>query len=332
VVHHAICAIIEPLFERGFIFDSYANRVGKGTHAAVARYERFRDRAAYVLRCDVFRYFPAIDHDILKADLRRRIACQRTLWLIDAIIDGSNAQEPVHIHYSGDDLFTPYRRRRGLPLGNLTSQFFANVYLDGLDHFCKEVLRADGYVRYVDDFALFHDDASVLDDWWQRIAIYLAGRRLSLHPRKTQIRPTEEPAAFLGYVLAPERRGLPEDNVRRFRNRWRSLRDRVSAGSIAEDEAAHRVRSWIAHAEHADTWRLRHAIFRGSLFDPARDPLFRDGPRGPKREPARSPLAIASCAAVPGTTIRGTAARRTATGTNPTTETTISGSASLARP
>ena len=331
-MHHASAPSSSRRSSAALSSNCYANRVGKGTHAAVARYERFRDRAAYVLRCDVFRYFPAIDHDILKADLRRRIACQRTLWLIDAIIDGSNAQEPVHIHYSGDDLFTPYRRRRGLPLGNLTSQFFANVYLDGLDHFCKEVLRADGYVRYVDDFALFHDDASVLDDWWQRIAIYLAGRRLSLHPRKTQIRPTEEPAAFLGYVLAPERRGLPEDNVRRFRNRWRGLRDRVSAGSIAEDEAAHRVRSWIAHAEHADTWRLRHAIFRGGLFDPARDPLFRDGPRGPKREPARSPLAIASCAAVPGTTIRGTAARRTATGTNPTTETTISGSASLARP
>jgi RNA-directed DNA polymerase len=108
VVHHALCAVIEPLFERGFIFDSYANRVDKGTHAAVARYERFRDRAAHVLRCDIFRYFPAIDHALLKQDLRRRIACERTLWLIDAIIDGSNAQEPVHIRYPGDDLFTPW--------------------------------------------------------------------------------------------------------------------------------------------------------------------------------------------------------------------------------
>lgn len=146
VVHHALCAVIEPLFERGFIFDSYANRVDKGTHAAVARYERFRDRAAFVLRCDIFRYFPAIDHAILKQDLRRRIACERTLWLVDAIIDGSNAQESVHIHYPGDDLFTPWQRRRGLPLGNLTSQFFANLYLDGLDHFCTEVLRPCGYL------------------------------------------------------------------------------------------------------------------------------------------------------------------------------------------
>ena len=151
VVHHALCSVVEPIFERGFIFDSYANRLGKGTHKAIWRYERYRDRYRHVLRCDIYRYFPAIDHLILKADLRRRISCPRTLWLLDAVIDGSNPQEPVHTHYPGDDLLTPLARRRGLPIGNLTSQFFANVYLDGLDHFATEVLRAP-YVRYVDDF------------------------------------------------------------------------------------------------------------------------------------------------------------------------------------
>ena len=137
-VQHALCAVVEPLFERGFIHDSYANRKGKGTHRAVARYERFR----HVLRCDIHRYFPAIDHGLLKRDLRRRIACARTLALADRIIDTSNPQEPVCLYYPGDDLFTPFERRRGLPIGNLTSQLFANLYLDGLDHFCKEVLRA----------------------------------------------------------------------------------------------------------------------------------------------------------------------------------------------
>ena len=123
------------------------------------------DRFEAVLRCDVYRYFPAIDHEILKADVRRRIRCERTLRLIDAIIDGSNPQEPVHRYYPGDDLFTPFERRRGLPIGNLTSQLFANVYLDGLDHFVKEVLCAKGYLRYVDDFAVFHDDPAVLAGW-----------------------------------------------------------------------------------------------------------------------------------------------------------------------
>ena len=267
VVHHALCAVIEPLFERGFVFDSYANRTGKGTHRAVARYERFRNRFGHVLRCDLYRYFPAIDHAVLKADLRHRIRCERTLWLIDAVIDGSNPQEPVHLYYPGDDLFTPFERRRGLPIGNLTSQLFANVHLDGLDHYVKEVLRAPGYLRYVDDFALFHDDPAVLEEWRGRIGAYLARRRLSLHPRKTYVAATAEPTTFLGYVLLPNgRRRLPEDNVRRFRNRLRSMGDRLRAGSLTPEEAQPRIASWVAHAKHANTRRLRRALFRGGPF------------------------------------------------------------------
>ena len=135
-----------------------------------------------MLRCDVYRYFPAIDHEILKRDLRRRVGCERTLSLGDRIVDGSNRQEPVNLYFPGDDLFAPYQRRRGLPIGNLTSQFFSNLYLDGLDHYCKEVLRAKGYLRYVDDFALFHDDRERLEDWRMRIERWLEGRRLRLHP------------------------------------------------------------------------------------------------------------------------------------------------------
>jgi RNA-directed DNA polymerase len=147
VVHHALCAVVEPIFERGFIDDSYANRLGKGTHRAIARYEQFRDRHAWVLSADILRFFPAVDHAILKDVLRRRIACPATLWLLDTIIDGANPQEPVNRYFPGDDLFTPFERRRGLPIGNLTSQFFGNLYLDRLDHFVTEVLRAPGYVR-----------------------------------------------------------------------------------------------------------------------------------------------------------------------------------------
>ena len=112
VVHHAVHAVVTPLFERGFIHHGYANRAGRGTHRAVARYERLRDRHRHVLRGDVFRYFPAIDHAILKADLRRRIACRRTLAVLDRIIDGSNPRAPARRYYPGDDLFTPYERRR----------------------------------------------------------------------------------------------------------------------------------------------------------------------------------------------------------------------------
>ncbi len=271
VVHHALCAVVEPLFERGFIADSYANRLGKGTHRAVARYEHFRDRHGYVLRADIFRFFPAIDHAILKADLRRRIACEDTLWLLDTIIDGSNAQEPVERYFPGDDLWEPFVRRRGLPIGNLTSQFFGNLYLDRLDHFVQEVLRAPGYLRYVDDFALFDEDPERLGHWRERIAEFLCGRRLLLHPDKTLILPTEQPTPFLGYELHPRGlRRLPEAKVRRFRNRLRGMRDRWRAGTIEPVEVRQRVQAWIGHAAFADTWRLRHAIFRGRAFDPAR--------------------------------------------------------------
>ena len=221
------------------------------------------------------------------------------------------------LYFPGDDLLTPLDRRRGLPVGNLSSQFFANVYLDGLDHFCKEVLRAKGYLRYVDDFALFHDDAAQLATWRQRIADYLNGRRLRLHPRKTSIVSTAEPAPFLGFVLLPDgRRRLPEDNVRRFRNRLRGLRDRWPQGTVTKEEINQRIQSWIAHAEHANTWRLRQSIFRTGWFDPAREP---------------DPPPSAFCAVAPGTTNRGTSAPRTATGTPPPTGTTTTGSALPAR-
>ncbi len=268
VVHHAVCAVIAPLFERGFIDHTYANRVGKGTHRALSRYERLRDRCRHVLRGDIYRYFPAIDHEVLKADLRRRIACRRTLAVLDRIVDASNPQEPVHLYYPGDNLFTPCERRRGLPIGNLTSQLFANVYLDRFDHFASEVLRAP-YLRYVDDFALFADDPAQLDAWRARAAAFLARRRLSLHPVKTHVAATTAPATFLGFELRPGgRRRLPEANVRRFRNRLRGLRDRWRAGTVTRAEVELRVGAWVAHAAHADTWRLRRAIFRDGWFAP----------------------------------------------------------------
>ncbi len=133
IVHHALCNVIQPIFERTFIHDSYANRVGFGSHRALRRFTEFARSAKYVLQCDIQKYFASIDHEILKAKIRRKIKCPETLSLIDKIIDNSNEQEPRNNWFDGDDLFTPFERRRGLPIGNLTSQFFANVYLDEID-------------------------------------------------------------------------------------------------------------------------------------------------------------------------------------------------------
>jgi len=268
VLHHALCDVVAPIFERGFTDDSFANRIGFGTHRAIARYERYRDRYAWVLRCDIWRYFPAIDHDALKWDLRRRIGCPRTLDVLDKIVDSANAQEPVNLYFKGDDLFSPFARRRGLPIGNLTSQLFGNVYLNAMDHFIREVLRIPGYVRYVDDFALFSNDRAKLEDCRNCLDAWLDGRRLRLHPHKTRLEASCLPTEFLGMVLMPQGRRLPAANVTRFRSRLRGLRDRWQAGTIVEDEVRRRVGAWLAHAAHADTQALRATLFRSGWFSP----------------------------------------------------------------
>jgi retron-type reverse transcriptase len=147
VVHHALCNIIIPPIERSFIADTYANRSGYGTHRALQRFIQFARSSRYILQCDIRKYFPSIDHEILKEILRQKIKCKNTLWLIDAIVDGSNPQEPVIDYFPGDDLLAPVSRRKGLPIGNLTSQFFANVYLNGFDHFVQDLRTDTTYCR-----------------------------------------------------------------------------------------------------------------------------------------------------------------------------------------
>jgi hypothetical protein len=268
VVHHALCHVINPLFEKTFIYDSYANRLKKGTHRAIDRYQHFARGCKHVLRCDIYRFFPSIDHEIIKQDLRWRLKCQDTLWLLDKIIDGSNKQETVNIYYSDDDLFTPFQRKRGLPIGNLTSQFFGNLYMNALDHYIKEVLRVKKYLRYVDDFALFHDDPNILQKWQNKISLFLEKRRLKLHPRKTYITETAKMAEFLGYLIWPEKRRLPEPNVKRFRDRLRRTRDQWRSGVISDEKVRQRINGWIGHAQKANSYNLRKAIFKGGWFDP----------------------------------------------------------------
>jgi RNA-directed DNA polymerase len=259
VVHHALINVIGPLLERSFIHDSYANRTGKGTHRAIRRFQWFLRRQRYVLQCDIRKYFPSVDHEILKRMLHQRIADAGTRWLIDGIIDGSNDQEFVCDYFSGDNLLTPVVRRRGLPIGNLTSQFFANFYLSPLDHFVKENLGCRGYVRYVDDFALFSDSKPQLQEWRKDLSSFLESYRLKLHPRRVQISPSYVAHRFLGQVVCRSHRRLTGENVRRFRRRLRSWEGRPPVNVRA------RVASWIGHARQADTEALLESL-RNSLW------------------------------------------------------------------
>jgi retron-type reverse transcriptase len=269
VVHHALTTVLEPIFERTFVRDSYACRKGKGTHAAVRRAQQFSRRYKYVFKADIAKFFPSMDHDILKRLVARKIKDPDVLWLVGQIIDGSNPQEPVTMWFPGDDLFTASERRRGIPIGNQTSQFFANVYLDALDHFILDHLRAPGYVRYVDDFLIFANDKRILHDIRARLPRFLAGFRLRLHSKKNVVFPVAEGIRFLGYRVFPTHRLLVKDNVRRFRHRVRVMQRQYAAGEIGCEQVRQRLMSWIGHAKQADTYLLRRRLFASFGFQRA---------------------------------------------------------------
>jgi len=267
VMHHAICNIIEPIFERSFIFDSYACRKDKGTHKAVDRYTKFSRHNIYVLKCDIRKYFPSIDLEILKSILFTIIKDEDVQWLIRLIIDGSNPQIPIYEYFYGDDLFTPFERRRGIPIGNLTSQFFANVYLNGLDHFIKENLHCHFYIRYCDDFVIFHNDKNRLHEVKDEIVNYLEPLRLKLHAKKCHIMAVKSGIDFLGYRVFPDHRLLREANGYRFQRKIPRLIKQLSGTETEQFHASQSVRAWIAHASHADTYGLQRALLKDTPFN-----------------------------------------------------------------
>ena len=267
VVHHAVMNILEPVLDKRFIPDTYACRKGKGVHKAVDRYQQFACEHAYVLKLDIVRYFPSIDRGILKRQLARRIKDKAVLVLLGRIIDnGPESAGPVRF-FPGDDLVSVSERRCGLPIGNLTSQFFANLYLDEFDHWLKETQRVKGYLRYVDDLYLLGNDKRRLWALRDEIAGELEGLRLTLHPDKTQIQRTTERVDVLGYKVSRYRRWLRNDNGFRCRRRLNRMSRLYQTGDMDWPTLNASVHSWIGHACHAETKGLREAIFSQVSFN-----------------------------------------------------------------
>ena len=266
VVHHALIQVIEPIFERRFIHHSYACRTGKGNHRALRQFVKWGRAHRYVLKLDIRKFFPSIDHEILKATLCRTIKDERVIDLCARIINGSNPQEDVQQWFPGDDLLTPIERRRGIPIGNLTSQFFGNVYLDPFDHFLKEQLRVGPYLRYVDDFALFGDARDELTAHRRSIAEFLAHLRLTLNERKSRVRRMKEGIDFLGFVGLPYRLRLSARTVKSMRRRIRKQRIAYATGTMPWSAIEPSLHAWNAHAANGDTWRLRRDIYRKNTF------------------------------------------------------------------
>lgn len=268
VVHHALCNVIEPLWDTRFIFDTYANRKGKGTHAALDRCAQYARRFQYVLQCDLKQYFPSIDHALLRAELARWIKDEAVMELCDRIIASGvgvlNKEYEMQWFFDsdgigGDDLFA-VNRPRGLPIGNLTSQFWANVFLNGFDHFVKRELKCAGYVRYVDDFLLFGDDKKQLHQWRARVIQWLAQLRLKLHETRAQVSPVTHGIPFLGFRVYPTHRRLKQRNVIHFRRRFKKNITQVTRGEMTLARLDESVQGWINHARYGDTWRLRSKV------------------------------------------------------------------------
>ncbi|MEI6971579.1 MAG: RNA-directed DNA polymerase, partial [bacterium] len=216
----------------------------------------------FILRMDIRKFFPSIDREILKSLFRRVVRCRRTLALMDLFVDTSNAQEPVGWHFFGDDLWTPCEHPHGLPLGNQTSQLFANVYLDSLDHFVKEHLRCRHYVRYVDDLALFGSGKPTLGGWKGDIEQFLCGFRLRAHAGKSRVYRSRDGVSFLGLRFRPGTRRLAAENARRARRRVKKQVSMCRRGSLSITDLEKSWAGWRGHAEQANAQGLVEQLWR----------------------------------------------------------------------
>ncbi|MGB1251008.1 MAG: reverse transcriptase domain-containing protein [Candidatus Promineifilaceae bacterium] len=262
VVHHALVNVIDPIWERRFIHDSYACRVGRGTHAALDRATQFARQHPYVLQCDVEKFFPAIDHAILMQLLRKRIADKHTLSLCQTILDsGRNIHEAAwEMQWFPNDDLLAAGRPRGLPIGNQTSQFWGNVYLHELDKFVKHHLHCRPYLRYADDILLFASSKAQLHIWYTAIVTFLYTLRMQIPPRKRRVAPVTAGFPFLGFVIYPSHRRLQRRSGVAFARRFRGKVAAYERGTLPLTRLTGSVNGWIGHAQHGDTYGLRKAI------------------------------------------------------------------------
>ena len=252
VVHHALCRVILPVLEKTLVSQTCANRVGYGTHHAVDLCQRYLRRYDWYIKCDIRKFFPSIDHELLKGLVRRRIACPRTLVLVDSIIDSARQDGSLQS-----------ARRCGLPLGNLTSQHLANLFLSPLDHFVIQKLKVRGYVRYVDDFLVFGDTPESLNRMREEIVAFLARWRLLLHEERAHPRPEQDGITFLGYRVFRDRRRVTRDNVIRARRRIRFRYGQFQSGLLDVRRLKSSLFAWMGHAKNANAWRVARRILAG---------------------------------------------------------------------
>ncbi len=234
---------IKPIFVPKFIVDSYACINGRGVHSAVRKLNRYmynfsqKNKDFYILKCDISKYFYSIRKDILYRIIERYIKDKKVLHLTKMLI------------YHNDD-------KVGIPIGNYTSQYFANVYLNQLDHFVKEKLRVKYYVRYMDDFVLLLENKAQCKEILEKITEFLTKELGLTLNKKTNYFKAKQGVRFCGYKVYENRILLLKENKQKIKKKIKIWNKLYHENKLDLKETALKLNSWIGHAQNADTYHL----------------------------------------------------------------------------
>jgi len=255
ILHHAIFKHLNKIFEPTFIFDSYSCRVGKGVHKGVKRLRDFTRKIqqtngqCFILKCDIKKFFASIDHAILLDLIEKRIKDKDVIWLIREIVCGFNSNQSLP------------NEPKGAPIGNLTSQLFANIYLNELDQFVKHDLKEKYYTRYTDDFVIVHSDLKRLSEVRNEIDNFLLTKlKLHLHPNKVYVKKLHQGIDFLGYIVLPKAIIVRTTTKRRMFRKIKWLIDDYQTGKITEQHLFGAINSYLGVLKHANSHELEEQI------------------------------------------------------------------------
>jgi len=274
VLQHSLVEQIEPLFDSKFIYDSFACRKNKGTHFGMQRIKKFlqaarsihgKETEIYCLRMDIQKYFASMSWDILLSIVNRSVNCDRTKRLIEKIVTVHQCFDiNSHPITAPEDVVKP-DLRQGVPIGNLTSQLFANIYLNELDHFAKETLRIKWYARYMDDFLVIHPDKAYLKQIKEDIKIFLEQQLgLYLHPKKVIIQNVKTGVPFVGYLIFYDHVLVRGKTLLRMRQKLKLKR--LKAVKNGEEEKLGATYSSIrGHLKHANAYGLAKNLFENTI-------------------------------------------------------------------
>jgi retron-type reverse transcriptase len=266
VVQWAVYQVLNPIIEKTYISHSYGCIVGRGTHKAVEKLHYWlhqvdrKTQKYYYLKLDISKYFYRVDHEVLLEILGKKFKDPDLMWLLKSIIKHPNTNFGLPLGTNPDEV-EDRLPDKGMPIGNLTSQMFANLYLNELDQYVKRQMRVHYYVRYMDDVIILSDDKKQLHQYKETIEEFLESK-LKLHlNRKTAIRPISLGIEFVGYRLWPTHIKIRKSTVLKMRNRLKYVQKQYSKGNFDFDRVNATVQSYMGLLQHCNSYSLKKKIF-----------------------------------------------------------------------